>query len=63
MRYRNVKTGAIINVDSELGGLWLPVDAKKPEKAIPAPTVPTAKLVEEVKKTPAQKRTTKKTKK
>lgn len=63
MRYRNVKTGAIINVDSELGGLWIAVDAKKPEKATPAPTVPTPKPVEEVKKTPARKRTTKKTKK
>ena len=63
MRYRNVKTGAIINVDSELGGLWIPVDAKKPEKATPAPTVPTAELEEEVKKTPVRKRTTKKTKK
>lgn len=59
MLYRNVKTGAIINVDSELGGLWLPVDAKKPEKATPAPTVPTAESVEEIKKTPARKRTTK----
>ena len=58
MRYRNVKTGAIVNVDSELGGLWVPVDAKKPEKATPAPTVPTAEAVE-VKKTPARKRTTK----
>ena len=59
MRYRNVKTGAIVNVDSELGGLWVPVDAKKPEKATPAPTVPTAEPVEEIKKTPARKRTTK----
>jgi hypothetical protein len=62
MLYRNVKTGAIVNVDSELGGLWLPVDAKKPEKATPAPTVPTAESVEEIKKTPVRKRTTKKTK-
>ena len=62
MRYRNVKTGAIVNVDSELGGLWISVDAKKPEKATPTPTAPTAELVEEVKKTPARKRTTKKTK-
>jgi hypothetical protein len=62
MLYRNVKTGAIINVDSELGGLWIPVDAKKPEKATPAPTVPTAEPVE-VKRTPARKRITKKTKK
>ena len=59
MRYRNVKTGAVVNVDSELGGLWIPVDAKKPEKATPAPTVPTAELVEEIKKTPVRKRTTK----
>ena len=59
MRYRNVKTGAIVNVDSELGGLWIPVDAKKPEKATPAPAVPPAEPVEEIKKTPVRKRTTK----
>lgn len=63
MRYRNAKTGAIINVDSEIGGLWIPVDAKRPEKVTPAPTVPTAESVEDVKKTPARKRTTRKTKK
>ena len=62
MLYRNVKTGAIVNVDSELGGLWSSVDAKKPEKVTPAPTVPTAECVEDVKKTPVRKRTTKKTK-
>ena len=62
MRYRNVKTGAFVNADSELGGLWIPVDAKKPEKATPAPAVPTAEPVE-VKKTPARKRTARKTKK
>ena len=61
MLYRNVKTGAVVNVDSELGGLWISVDAKKPEKATPAPTVPPAEPVE-VKKTPARKRITKKTK-
>ena len=59
MRYRNAKTGAIVNVDSELGGLWVPVDVKKPEKATPAPTVPPAEPVEEIKKTPVRKRTTK----
>ena len=59
MRYRNVKTGAFVNVDSELGGLWISVDVKKPEKATPAPTVPTAESVEDVKQTPARKRTTK----
>lgn len=62
MRYRNIKTGAIVNVDSELGGLWIPVDAKKPEKATPAPAVPTAETME-VKKTPARKKITRKTKK
>ena len=62
MRYRNVKTGAVVNVDSELGGLWISVDAKKLEKATPAPAVPTAEPVEEVEKTPARKRTVKKTK-
>ena len=62
MRYRNVKTGAIVNVDSELGGLWIPVDAKKPVKAEPAPTVPVVvESVEEFKKAPVRKRTTKKT--
>ena len=59
MRYRNVKTGAAVNVDSELGGLWIPVDAKRPEKVTPAPAVPTAEAVEDVKQTPARKRTTK----
>ena len=59
MRYRNAKTGAIVSVDSELGGLWVPVDAKKPEKVTPAPAVPTAESVEDVKQTPARKRTTK----
>ena len=62
MRYRNVKTGTIVNVDSELGGLCISVDAKKPEKVTPAPTVPTAESVEDVKKTPVRKRTTRKTK-
>ena len=52
-----------MNVDSEIGGLWIPVDAKRPEKVTPAPTVPTAESVEDVKKTPARKRTTRKTKK
>lgn len=55
MRYQSVKTGAIVNVDSELGGLWVPVDAKNPEQATPAPTVPTTEPVE-VKKTPARKK-------
>lgn len=34
MEYRNVKTGAVIDVDSELGGDWEPVKASaaQPEK-------------------------------
>lgn len=27
MKYRNVKTGAVVDVDSELGGAWEPVKA------------------------------------
>ena len=39
MEYRNVKTGAVIDVNSELGGDWEPVKAsaaQKAEKAEPA---------------------------
>lgn len=38
MKYRNVKTGAVIDVKAELGGDWMPVEAKK--KAEPSPTKP-----------------------
>ena len=64
MRYRNVKTGVVVNVDSELGGLWVPVDAKKPENATPAPTAPVpVEPVVHVNQNPARRRTTIKTKK
>lgn len=65
MRYRNSKTGVIVNTPSRLGGLWVPLDAVKPVKAEPAPAEPVeeAEPVVEVKKAPARKRTTKKTKK
>ena len=62
MRYRNAKTGAIVNVDSKLGGLWIPVETKKPAKAEVVSVEP-VEPVEEVKKAPVRKRTTKKTKK
>ena len=29
MKYRNIKTGAVIDVRSECGGDWVPVEAKK----------------------------------
>jgi len=38
MEYRNTKTGAVINVDSEIGGHWEPVKASSPAKEEPAPT-------------------------
>lgn len=39
MEYRNVKTGAVINVESEMGGNWVPVSAppKKDSEKKPAP--------------------------
>lgn len=30
MEYRNKKTGVVIDVESELGGIWEPVKAEKP---------------------------------
>ena len=38
MKYRNKKTGAVLDVDSKLGGDWEPVTdqaAQKTEKAAP----------------------------
>ncbi len=40
MEYRNVKTGAVINVESEMGGNWVPVSAppkKEDSEKKPAP--------------------------
>ena len=55
MRYRNMKTGAVVDVPSELRGAWLPViSGKKAEK--PSPAEAPAETVEEV-KAPARKRT------
>lgn len=51
--YRNTKTGAIIEIPSEIcGGLWVKVENTEPD----TPVVKEA----EVKKTPAKKATTKK---
>jgi hypothetical protein len=33
MKYRNVKTGAVVDVDCELGGAWEPVKAPRPTGA------------------------------
>lgn len=55
MRYRNMKTGVIIDVPSALRGAWVPViSGKKAEK--PSPAVVPAVKDEEV-KTSARKRT------
>lgn len=62
MKYRNVKTGAVIDVKSEIsGGNWERIDGKAPAKepsVSPAPE--TEDEVKPVKKT--RKTTTKKTK-
>ena len=61
MIYRNVKTGAVIDVPSMLGGNWELIGGKAPEKE-PAAVVPAPveeKAVKPVKKT--RKTTTKKT--
>jgi hypothetical protein len=60
MRYRNRKTGVVIDVPSALGGLWEPVE-KRSVKTAPPP-VPVAEAVEEPKKTPVRKRTSRKKK-
>lgn len=58
MKYRNKKTGQIIDVASQIGGSnWELIDGKAPEKE-PA-VVPASESAEPVKKT--VKKTTKKT--
>ncbi len=49
MKYRNIKTGAIIEIKGKISGGWEPVEETKPA---PAP--------EEPKKAPAKKKGTKK---
>jgi len=43
MKYRNVKTGAVIDVKAELGGNWMPVEAKKKAEASSVSKKKTAK--------------------
>ena len=35
MKYRNTKTGAVIDVNAELSGNWMPVEAEKKAKTLP----------------------------
>jgi hypothetical protein len=37
MRFRNTKTGAIVDVPSMLRGNWELIDGGKPEKVVPVP--------------------------
>jgi hypothetical protein len=57
--YRNVKTGAVIDVPSMLGGNWERIDGKAPAKEPSVSPAPEAEEVKPVKKT--RKTTTKKT--
>lgn len=59
MIYRNVKTGAVIDVPSMLGGNWERIDGKAPAKEPSVSPAPEAEEVKPVKKT--RKTTTKKT--
>lgn len=63
MRFRNVKTGVVIDAPSMLGGPWERIDGGKAPAKEPAVDVPVAKAedVKPVKKT-TRKTTTKKTK-
>ena len=57
MRYRNTKTGLIIDVPSVLRGNWERIDGvKNPEKESSAVSVPVLDAEEEVKTTAKPKR-------
>lgn len=44
MKFRNIKTGAVVEVESELGGDWKPVEAPVSEpKEVEAPAKAPAK--------------------
>lgn len=62
MKYRNIKSGVIVDVPSKLGGkLWERIDAKEPAKAPSVvPEKPAAKK-DTVEKKPAKKTSTRKT--
>ena len=60
MKYRNVKTGAVIDVPSKIGGKnWELIDGGKAEK--PAPVVLDAPVETEVKPVKKTRKTAKKT--
>ena len=60
MKYRNVKTGAVIDVPSEISGKnWELLDGGKAEK--PAPVVLDVPVEEEVKPVKKTRKTAKKT--
>ena len=62
MRYRNVKTGAVIDVPSKISGKnWERLDGGKVEK--PAPVVLDAPVVEEVPEVVEEVKPVKKTRK
>ena len=54
MKYRNTKTGAVIDVPSELGGNWVKIDAEPKKAPVVAPTIDE----EEVKPKKTRKKTT-----
>ena len=54
MKYRNIETGAVIEVGSEMGGKWEPVEAPSVQEEKPKTTA---------KKTTAKKTTTTRKKK
>lgn len=63
MKYRNVKTGVVIEVPSKLGGNWELIGGDKAEKPVAVvPNMPVEEEVKPVKKT-EKKTTTKKTSK
>lgn len=51
MKYRNIKSGAIIDVPSEIGGNWVKIDGGKPEKAAAVAPVSSDKEEKPAKKT------------
>lgn len=64
MRFRNVKTGAVVDAPSMLGGPWELVDGKAPvvEPVVSSPVVEEVKPVKKMtKKTTVKKTTAKKT--
>ena len=63
MKFRNVKTGVVIDAPSMLGGNWERIDGGKPPKKETPAVIPEPEkeVVEPVKKT--TRKTTKKTKK